>query len=236
MNEDPITEKIRKLLRLAKSSNQAESNAALAKAMELAARHQVDVSSLSEDAEIAKLVTRYFRCGGKRLTREWRKALAVARQFFNVSTCIMSDFGQVAFIGTEMDVQIADYVTTFLVRTRRDELRKFSIAEKKRRRCMSCNKRACFIDSYFNGVWVKLSKQREAQVHEISGLEIVLSTAETAREAHLNAQFKNTSTVKALTKPRPTLHTLFAGYDAGLNTQINPALGTDAPLALDFKP
>lgn len=235
MSEDAITEKIRKLLRLAKSSNQAESSAALAKAMELAARHQVDVSSLSEDAEIAKLVTRYFRCGGKRLAREWRKALAVARQFFNVTTCTMQDFGQVAFIGTEMDIQIADYVTTFLVRTCRDELAKFSADEKKRRRRMSANKRACFIDSYFNGVWVQLSDQREAQVHEISGLEIVLSTAEKAREAHLDAQFKNTTTAKALTKPRPTLHTLFAGYDAGLNTQINPALGTDAPLALDYK-
>lgn len=234
MSEDAITEKIRKLLRLAKSSNQAESNAALAKAMELAARHQVDVSALGEDNEITKLVTRYFRCGGKRLAREWRKALAVARQFFNVSTCLLTDFGQVAFIGTEMDIQIADYVTSFLVRTCRAELGKFSANEQRQRRRMSANKRACFIDSYFLGIWVQLNDQRETQVHEISGLEIVLKTAEAAREAHLDSQFANTTTAKALTKPRPTLHTRFAGYDAGFNTKINPAIGTDAPLALTY--
>jgi len=235
MSEDPITEKIRKLLRLAKSSNQAESNAALAKAMELAARHQVDVSTLSEDDEIAKLVTRYFRCGGNRLSREWREALGVARKFFNVSTCIIQGIGKVAFIGTEMDIQIADYVSTFLVRTCRAEFATFTAKEKKSRRRMTPNKRACFIDSYFGGIWVQLNKQRETQQHEISGLEIVLSTAKDAREKHLNTEFGETTTVKALTVPRPTMGTLYAGYAAGLNTQINPALGTDAPLALDYK-
>jgi hypothetical protein len=138
---DAITEKVRKLLRLAKSANTAESASALAKAMEMAARHQIDVHTLADDAEIAKLVTRYFRCGGKRIAREWREAMGVARKFFNVTTCILRGEGKVAFIGTETDVQIADYVTGFLVRACRMELEKFAAGEKKRRRTMTANKR-----------------------------------------------------------------------------------------------
>jgi hypothetical protein len=236
VKEDSITEKIRKLLRLAKSSNQAEAQSALAKAMELAARHQIDMSALSDDDEITKLVTRYFRCGGKRLAREWKEAMAVTRQFFNVTTCIMCGEGRVAFIGTEADIQIADYVTSFLVRTCRAEIAKFAEVEKRQRRRMTKNKRASFVHAYFGGIWVQLKGQREKQVHEISGLEIVLSTAEAARKQRLADEFGPTKTCAALARPRATLRTLYAGYDAGLNTKINPALGTDAPLALDYNP
>jgi uncharacterized protein DUF2786 len=233
---DSITEKVRKLLRLAKSANQHESESALAKAMELAALHQIDVSALSEDAEIAKLVTRYFRCGGRRLSREWREALGVARKFFNVTTCIMQSAGQVAFVGTESDVQIADYVTGFLVRTCRVELEKFTTKEKARRLRMSKNKRASFINAFFGGVWLQLSDQRTSQVKTITGLEIVLINASKARDAHLAEEIGETTTCRALDKPRDVKSTLFAGYDAGFNTLINPALGTDAPLALDYRP
>jgi hypothetical protein len=236
MKEEAITEKIRKLLRLAKSSNHAEAESALAKAMELAARHQVDVSALSDDDEITKLVTRYFRCGGKRIAREWREAMGIARRFFNVSTCIMQGMGKVAFIGTEVDVQIADYVTAFLVRCCRQELQRFAELEKRRGRRMTPNKKASFITAFFGGVAVTLGDQREQQFITISGLEIVLRDAEKARAEHMAADLGETTTCKPLHKPRHTLRTLIAGYDAGLNTKINPALGTDAPLALDYRP
>jgi len=231
---DSITEKIRKLLRLAKSPNAAEADAALAKAMELAARHQVDASELADDDEVSKFVTRYFTCGGRRLSREWREALALVREFFNVTTCIMTGLGKVAFVGTETDVQIADYVTSFVVQRCRAELSTFTKKEKHRRRRMSKNKRASFITAFFSGLWVQLKKQREQQLSEINGFAIVLQNAKEARSQHLEGEFGETTTCKALDKPRHVISTLFAGYDAGLNTQINPALGADAPLALDY--
>lgn len=232
---DSITEKIRKLLRLAKSPNSAEANAALSKAMELAARHQIDASELADDDEVSKLVTKFFTCGGKRLSREWREALVLVREFFNVSTCIMTGYGKVAFVGTETDVQIADYVTSFVVRRCRAELSAFTKREKNRRRRMSPNKRASFITAFFSGLWVQLKKQREQQLSEINGFAIVLHNAKAARDQHLEGDIGETTTCKALDKPRHITSTLFAGYDAGLNTQINPALGADALLALDYK-
>jgi hypothetical protein len=233
---DSITEKVRKLLRLAKSANQHEAELALARAMDLAARHQIDVSTLADDDEIAKLVTRYFRCGGKRLSREWREALSIARTYFNVSTCVMCGQGQVAFIGKATDVQIADYVTQFLVRRCRDELKAFFAVEKRRGRRQTTNKTASFINAFFGGVSVNLAGQRSQLLSTITGLEIVLRDAREARQAHLASDIGETSTQKALVKPRHTMSTLYAGYDAGLKTQINPALGDDAPLALPYKP
>jgi hypothetical protein len=233
---DPITEKVRKLLRLAKSTNAAEAESALAKAMEMAARHQIDVHALAEDAEVAKLVTRHFRCGGHRIAREWREAMSVARQFFNITTCILRGQGKVAFIGTETDVQIADYVTGFLVRACRMELDKFAAAEKKRSRRMTTNKRASFIHAFFGGIWLQLKQQRETQIQTLTGLELALKDAAQARDAHMAADIGPTKTVTALDIPRSTKAVLYAGYDAGLGTRINPALGTDAPLELDYTP
>lgn len=234
MSEDTITEKVRKLLRLAKSNNAHEAELALQKAMELAAQHQIDVSTLSDDDEIAKLVTQYFRCGGKRLAREWREALRIARGYFNVHTCIMHN-GTVAFIGTAADVQIADYVTTFLVRACRSECAAFFEAEKKLGRRRTTNKKASFINAFFGGVWVQLRNQHADLCQQITGLEIVLRVAAEARKAHLHANLGPTTQCRALEKPRHTMETLVAGYDAGLNTKINPALGTDAPKALEYR-
>ena len=234
MNTDTYIEKIRKLLRLAKSSNQAEAALALAKAMELSARHQIDMNDLAEDDEIAKLVTRYFRCGGSRLQREWREALGVARKFFNVSTCIMRGMGKVAFIGTESDVQIADYVTAFLVKSCRAELALFAQKEKKARRVVSANKRASFINAFYGAIWLNLVKQRNEQYEVISGFEMVLKSAEEARDAHMKADLGETRTLCPMVKAPQVKSALYAGYDAGFKTRINPALGTDAPLELDY--
>lgn len=231
---ESITEKVRKLLRLAKSANAHEAELALARAMELAARHQIDMSSLADDDEIAKLVTRFFPCGGRRLAREWREALTIARTYFNVSTCVMGGEGRVAFIGTAADVQIADYVTQFLVRRCRDELKAFFEREKRRGRRQTTNKKASFINAFFAGVSVNLAGQRSQLLSTITGLEIVLRDAREARQAHMAAEIGETTTQKALAKPRHTMRTLYAGYDAGLNTQINPALGSDTPLALPY--
>lgn len=233
---DPITDKVKKLLRLSKSPNRAEADAALAKALELADKHQLDMAALADDDDVAKLVTQYFRCGGSRLAREWSHALFVAREFFHVTTCVMQGRAQVAFIGTAADIQIADYVAAFLVRRCRAEMSAFFAAEKSRGRRKTANKKASFIDCYFGGIHAQLKRQRQTQAASVTGFELVLSKAKEARQAHLRATFGPTEKMNALSAPKHTGRTMLAGFNAGLNTQINPAIGTDAPLALTYTP
>lgn len=116
-------DKIKKLLRLSKSSNQHEAELALIRALEIADRYQVDIESIAMDDNIRKLIHDRIRVGA-RITQERRLAHAIVDRFFNV-TSIMAH-PDMLLIGTATDIEIAKYVVEFLVGTCRRCLKQYN--------------------------------------------------------------------------------------------------------------
>lgn len=150
MNEDSIIEKIRALLRLAKSDNAHEANLAMQRAMEIASKHCIDLSELSPDDELNKLVGDHLDLPS-RLAYEWKEALNTVHAFFNVHATVLIgvESRRAQIIGTKLDIEIASYVATYLVRTCRHCLSEFKTAETAKRRKITTNKIHGFIKGFF---------------------------------------------------------------------------------------
>lgn len=117
-----IIEKIKKLLRLSRSSNPHEAELALAKAMALAAEHRVALESIDPDDD-RHVVGHTHTDPWRAITKEKKYASIICQTFFNVTTFTdyMFDKGsmsikrRICFVGTVTDRQIALYVFGFLV-------------------------------------------------------------------------------------------------------------------------
>jgi Protein of unknown function (DUF2786) len=229
MSEESHIEKIRKLLRLSKSSNQHEAELALQRAMELAAKHAVDLNALRMDGD-DDIHHRWIPCG-LRVSYEEKKAKSVARGFFQVTTCMSR--GRYLMIGEEAAMDVAEYVIGFLVKTCRRFLSAFAKLEKGRKRRMTTTKRASFIDGFFMGVISELHDHETKLLKEYANLAIVLADGQAKRNAKLNVVVGETITT-TLAKKRQNLSAATSGWLAGKKTQINPALkASDAPFALE---
>lgn len=119
MNE-PILEKIRKLLRLGQSPNPNEAALALSRAFELARKHQIDLESVNLDDEE---IERYLLRIGARLQFERKLILNLVKRFFRVK--IIACLPNVAFIGRQTDIAIAHYVHDYLLRALRAGVRDY---------------------------------------------------------------------------------------------------------------
>lgn len=231
---ESILEKIRALLRLAKSDNPHEAALAMQKAVELAMKHALDLSDISPDDDLNKIIGERLPCPA-RLAREWVEAFNVVHGFFNVHLTVLKGGGKVVFVGTKMDIEIADYICHFLVRSCRDCLAKFKAAEKAVRRKTTGAKVLNYVDGFFYAIRLNLRKQRETQQAENAGLAIVLSNGREARQAAademLNSLGKSTTITTA--PVRKDRRAMIAGFIQGSNTQINPGLrGNNSTLAL----
>lgn len=226
MNPESHLDKIKKLLRLSKSPNPNEAEAALAKAMELAMRHAVDIESLRDDSEFAEIMHRWFPMKA-RMSREWQKALNIAEEYFHVKPCISRSRRQVVLVGRADAIEVADYIISFLVRTCRACLKTFAAGELKARRRMTSGKRAGFITGFFWGVRDRLEKGVFDLMRENSELALVLKSEETKREAVLHALVGKTVTVQHKRVRRSAA--TFAGFVTGREVQINrPLAGPEA--------
>jgi hypothetical protein len=227
-------DKIKKLLKLSRSATANEAEVALAKAMELAARHEIDLSTLGSDNEVGDIIHQFFPTKA-RLAREWMSALNIAQNYFSVSVCIMRSRQQVLFVGRQDAIDIADYIVSFLVREVRRQVKDFGELEKKMRRKMTGGKRAAFVAGFFTGIGQKLQEGRFDLMREDNRYALVLSTEDKRREEAMSGIVGKTKTV-IQKKPRRSAATI-AGYLSGRATNLARPLpgkaATQGQLALN---
>ncbi len=122
--------KIEKLLRLAGSSNAHEAALAMAKAMELADRHAIDLHKIGTNAGAARFVVESLRLR-KRVMLEVNMAAAICAEFFHCEVVVTrvwngvnrnADYWfELEFIGEPAHVAVARYIHSFLVRSSRED-------------------------------------------------------------------------------------------------------------------
>lgn len=234
MNNNSIIEKIRALLRLAKSDNAHEAQLAMQRAMEIAAKHSIDLSTLSPDDDLNK-ITRDHLDLPARLAHEWKEALNTVVTYFNVNVSVMCSYNskRAMIVGTKLDIELASYVCTYLVRTCRNCLAEYAKAEVSRRRKITTGKRHSFIRGFFHAIRYALHQQRESVRASSSSYQLVLDNGRRARTEAESAWTAGTRS-KQLDMPeaRQNARALSAGFREGYDTKIDPGLRENAPLTL----
>lgn len=235
MNKDAITDKVKKLLRLAgcKSATPAEAANALNRAKELMDRHHIDVASLDLDADTERLVCEKIKVG-QRVSLIKRLVVNILRNHFNVK-CIY-DHVDVAVIGFEHDVTMAGYVFHFLVGACNRSVKEFCALEKKARRKMSETKKKNYIQGWIYGVTKNIrSADDTGKALQDSQTAIVLS----ARQNRVTEYFDSLYPASArrpitLRKARENWKIIGKGFADGRSTTIATPLNGGKPfLALE---
>lgn len=217
-------DKIKKLLRLSESPNENEAKAALAKAMELAMQHAVDLDEIRRESDMSDMGHRWFPCGA-RISLEAQHAYGIARDFFQVATCVSRAKRQIVFIGREDAIEVANYVVGFLIGACRREARIWEKLERFHRRRVTSGKRAGFKTGFMIGVRVTLADAQEKAEVASDTLAIVLASESSKREDYLAGMFGKTVNIKRRA-PRKSSAAISAGYRVGRKTQIHPAVKT----------
>lgn len=235
MNQDSIIEKIKTLLRLSKSDNANEANLAMQRAMEIAAKHCIDLSAISPEDELNKLTGDHLMLPS-RLAYEWKEALNTVHAFFNVHVTVLIGVSsrRAQIIGTKLDIEIASYIATYLVRACRQCLSRFNQNEKRQKRKVTTAKTQSFIKGFFWGIRDTLRKQRQAVAEAHAGYQLMIDNGHAARAAFSRSFGGFTGPSKEITMPegRENRHASFSGFLQGSKTQINPGLRGCGPLAL----
>lgn len=156
-----ILEKIKKLLRLARSSNPHEAALAMEKALALAAEHRVAVDQLDPDHQADRVTHRDHEDLLSKLPHEHQFAARILQRFFRVRCIIRGKWHSPAtrwrpvkrqyltVVGTTSDAEIALYVLGFLVHH-------FRFCWRKHRG--RCRNRPSFMHGMFLGLYSKLSE------------------------------------------------------------------------------
>lgn len=236
MNEDSIIEKIRSLLRLAKSDNPFESAAAMRKALEIASRHQIDLASISPEDDLNKITSDEMELPS-RLAHEWKEALNIVFNYFNVHVSVLvgMDSKRAQIIGTKLDIELSSYVATFLVRSCRECLAIYRRAEIKNRRKVTPSKTQSFIKGFFWGIRDGLRQQRQQTVADHAGYQLMLDNGAAARTEfsdRINQRFGPSRQIE-MPDARENRAAKWTGFAHGSKTQIRPGLGGSELLALE---
>ena len=218
-----IIEKIKKLLRLARSSNPHEAQMAMQRALELAHEHDVAIDGLNPDVQAqVKKVTHQYTEPVIRFSYEKESAIRICQTFFKVtavycSTIIMRDGWpqrgrKVIFVGTATDIEIALYVYGFLTHH-------FSYCWRKHRGRL--RNRQAFIQGMVAGiVYVLRQAQPKKTPEQIKGTELIL----VEHDSYISAVIGKTSVRKHLDPDHNASAAFNAGVNHGLTTNIVPAL------------
>jgi len=229
-----IIEKIKKLLRLSRSSNPHEAQLALQRALELARQHDVAVEALNPDAQAReKTVTHKDTDFSQRMSLEKRYAVKIVGAFFHVSPVFNEKIVRpvdgypyvgkfVTFVGTAADVEIAVYVFNFLA---------YHFAYCWRKHRGRLRNRHAFIDGMYLGLFQKLHEALpQPSEREAKGNELALQE----HENYIASTIGKTEPTEPIRPDRVTVAAMNAGYLQGLQTNILTPLkdGKPAPLAL----
>ncbi len=215
-----VIEKVRKLLRLARSANPHEADLALEKAMALAREHRIQIEGLSVDqAEKATATTHGSSDAFSRMSYGKRYAATIVQRFFNVSavvgpTILVIDGWPRAgrklnFVGTSVDVQIALYVYVFLTR-------RFAYCWAHHRGLM--RNRRSFVHGMYWGIYSKLKEAEPPEPPHAPGLVLA------ERNAYIGAVFGPTENNESKSPDRLAQAAAWAGYLKGRETEIRRPL------------
>lgn len=227
-----IIEKIKKLLRLSRSSNPHEAQLALARALALAREHGIAVEKLNPDEQAKEnVVTHSDTEERQRLSYDMEYAIRICAAFFRISPVISNKVGTdrfgfprvvkfTRFVGTASDVQIALYVYSFLVHH-------FAYCWRKHRGRL--RNRHAFVDGMFHGIFNKLA---EAQPEFISSEHALV---ERTHQDYIEATIGKTTKHDCREPDGDAKAARWAGYLRGRETTIAAPLkdaAREKPLSL----
>ncbi len=170
--DDRILDKIKKLLRLSRSSNPHEAALALQRAMELAQANSIHLASVDPDDEVAGI--RHKERMEARLHYEKRLAIGLIQDFFSVR--IIRGWNHLKIVGRAPDIQIAEFAYVYLVRACRLCLAAFEKEEAAARRRVTTNKRRSFILGFMEGVRKNLHKLSVVRSDGLGSMTDVITT------------------------------------------------------------
>lgn len=216
-----VIDKIKKLLRLARSSNQHEAQLAMQRALALAREHDIAVDSLNPDEQAKeKTITHRDSAEVQRMSYDKEYAVRIIQAFFHVSPVFncrlvrpLDGYPYVArfvtFVGTAADAEIALYVYGFLVQH-------FAYCWRKHRGRL--RNRHAFVDGMFLGLFYKLAENQPP--HHAKGNELVLA----GHRSYIEAIVGKTEKSEFKEPDGDAKAAKYAGYIQGQNTNIAPAL------------
>lgn len=212
---NPVIDKIRKLLRLGRcaAATPAEAAAAMAKAMQLAAEHGVDLDKIRDDAGGGSSVT--HRTTAAMFGPAERNAASLVKRHFNVDALFSSSRGKrvVHFIGYPESCDLAIYCFVFLVRSAKSAWRQRT------------NKRLRNREAFIYGFFLAIDELMPPKFHQPG-----LVASFTAYRDEVLLQGSKLITRQIAPKSIPT-RSLTSGYMAGKRNGINNSIrGTDNPL------
>lgn len=218
-----VTDKIKKLLRLAQSSNQHEAELALQRAFEMAARHNIDMAGLDLDDTTKRILHEKFHVG-ERFSLIRKLTFGILETFFNVS--IVMARPNILFVGTATDVQIAIYIHQFLVGVCSRALRAFETTQ---RRKLTPTKRNGFIAGFMYGVSAKLRGAKKLLEIDENRTGLVLAE-EARRDNYVEQNFKTHEV--SLDCGRKHRNALLEGWESGNAVEFNKPLENATPKPL----
>ena len=228
-SRDTLEDRVRKLLRLARSANQAEADLALRRAFQIAEKHQIDVDTLDLDSDERRLIARAIRFG-YRLSKTRFLALGIVKKYFNVTPLICHPY--VKFIGTAPDVAVAIHVSEFLIAACARDCRRVEKASPRR---FTPRRRRSYVAGWYYGVASNLHEGLQQFALTNRQVGIVLSSAEDRRAAFLKALCPNQETVTRQDKNTDRRY-LSAGHYRGSQVNIRPAMTAPIPDAPQLQP
>lgn len=213
---DPL-DKIKKLLRLAKSNFRAEAELAMQRAMEIAARYRISLDTIDLDADMRAILQQAYRSGW-RLMHDQRLAIHTVERFFNVTVIV--DRPSILFIGTASDIAIAQHVFDFLVCSHRRCRRDFKSTHRRRR--ISQRAARGFTMGFFYGISSNLAQTVAAIEAHNPGYGVILASDHSRRDAFVKSTM---DIVVRLHAKRPaSTSAIMQGYHRGREIQIRAAI------------
>ena len=223
--DDRILDKIKKLLRLSRSSNPHEAALALQRAIELAQANGVRLASIDPADEVAGI--RHKERLEARLHYEKRMAINLIQDFFSVR--ILRGRNHLKIIGRAPDIQIAEYAYVYVVRACRLCMAAWKKEEAASRRRVTINKRRSFILGFMVGVRENLNKLSIRSSESIPSMAALIAskTVEVQRRNAYVAERWNTKKLPPVSF-RMTDGDATFGFLEGMKTNINrPVSGAD---------
>lgn len=220
-----ILSKIKKLLRLGKSTNNHEAASAIARAFELAQKHRINLNEIDieDDEPIERILIRH----GARLSFERQRILGLVKHFFRVDIIVCPP--NAALIGRETDLAIAHYVHDFLLTSIRTGLRQF---QQRVARKLSRTRRENYIHGWIYGVSQKLDSAQAQLMVEDSRFTLVTTDQDPRIQATTAKFYPETQPRKPRAMARRDHNALASGFREGKSINIHQPLQGPKPLAL----
>ncbi len=232
--QDRILDRIKKLLRLSRSSNPHEAALALERALALSAAHQIHLASVDPDDEVAGIRHKQ-RQEACRISLDKRLAMRLVSTYFSVK--IIVGYKSLTIIGRAPDIQIAEYAYLFIVRSCRNCLADYSKAQRFARRKDSPIKRRNYVVGFMSGIDVQLRRFKARNPSADNAEALVKTDAlERRRRDEYALQRWNLQTLPPPDLGRKNVEAQFDGWLAGNRTNIHqpiPAANLHHPRQLN---